>query len=49
MGAKGVPSPAPYQIVAGLVDKMLETGYPEEDCSKFPGGNMYRVMKQVWI
>ena len=26
MGAKGVPMPAPYQIVAVLVDKMLEKG-----------------------
>ena len=49
MGAKGVPTPAPYQIVAGLVDKMLENGYSAEDCGKFLGGNMYRVMKQVWI
>lgn len=49
MGAKGVPTPAPYQIVAALVDKMLEKGYSEEDCGKFLGGNMYRVMKKVWI
>jgi membrane dipeptidase len=49
MGAKGVPTPAPYQIVAALVDKMLENGYSEDDCGKFLGGNMYRVMKQVWI
>lgn len=21
----------------------------EEDCSKFLGGNMYRVIKQVWV
>lgn len=48
MGAKGVPTPAPYQIVAALVDKMLEKGYSEEDCGKFLGGNMYRVMQQVW-
>jgi membrane dipeptidase len=45
MGAKGVPTPAPYQIVAALVDKMLEKGYSEDDCGKSPGGNMYRVMK----
>ena len=49
MGAKGVPTPAPYQIVAALVDKMLENGYSEKDCGKFLGGNLYRVMKQVWI
>ena len=49
MGAKGVPTPAPYQIVAALVDKMLEKGYSETDCGKFLGGNMYRVMKTVWI
>jgi len=28
---------------------MLEKGYSEEDCGKFLAGNMYRVMKQVWI
>jgi len=28
---------------------MLEKGYSEEDCGKFLGGNMYRVMKQVWV
>ncbi len=49
MGAKGVPTPAPYQIVAALVDKMLENGYSEEDCGKFLGGNMYRVIKEVWV
>jgi len=49
MGAKGVPTPAPYQIVAALVDTMLEHGYSAEDCSKFLGGNLYRVMKQVWV
>jgi len=49
MGAKGVPTPAPYQIVAALVDKLLEKGYSEKDCGKFLGGNMYRVMKQVWF
>lgn len=48
-GAKGFPTPAPYQIVAALVDKMLEKGYSEKDCGKFLGGNMYRVMKKVWI
>ncbi|WP_287522910.1 dipeptidase [Okeania sp. SIO2C2] len=48
MGAKGVPTPAPYQIVAALVDKMLENGYSEVDCGKFLGGNMYRVMQEVW-
>ena len=48
MGEKGVPTPAPYQIIAALVDKLLEKGYSEEDCSKFLGGNMYRVFKQVW-
>ncbi|WP_455389280.1 membrane dipeptidase, partial [Petrachloros mirabilis] len=49
MGAKGCPTPAPYQIVAALVDKLLEKGYSEADCSKFLGGNVYRVMKQVWV
>jgi len=49
MGAKGVPTPAPYQIVAALVDKMLENGYSEDDCGKSLGGNMYRVIKQVWV
>jgi len=29
------------------VDKLLENGYSEEDCGKFLGGNMYRVMSQV--
>ncbi|OEF09398.1 dipeptidase [Vibrio genomosp. F10] len=47
-GAKGFPTPAPYQIVAALVDKMLENGYSQEDCGKFLGGNMYRVFDQVW-
>jgi len=28
---------------------MLENGYSEEDCRKFLRGNMYRVMKQVWV
>lgn len=49
MGAKGVPTPAPYQIVAALVDKMLENGYSKADCEKFLGGNMYRVIKKVWV
>ena len=48
MGAKGVPTPAPYQIVAALVDTLLEHGYTEEDCGKFLGGNVYRVFQQVW-
>ena len=48
VGAKGFPTPAPYQIVAALVDKMLEEGYSEKDCGKFLGGNMYRVFNQVW-
>ncbi|PQP35604.1 hypothetical protein C6A37_01750 [Desulfobacteraceae bacterium SEEP-SAG9] len=48
VGAKGFPTPAPYQIVAALVDKMLEKGYSEEDFGKFLGGNMYRVFNQVW-
>lgn len=47
-GERGVPTPAPYQIVAALVDKLLENGYTEEDCGKFLGGNMYRVFEQVW-
>jgi membrane dipeptidase len=49
MSAKGVPTPAPYQIVAALVDKMLENGYSEADCGKFLGGNLYRVFQQVWF
>lgn len=48
MGAKGVPTPAPYQIVAALVDTLLEHGYSESDCGKFLGGNNYRVFQQVW-
>jgi len=48
MGAKGVPTPAPYQIVAALVDTMLEHGYTTEHCAKFLGGNIYRVFQQVW-
>ena len=48
MCAKGVPTPAPYQIIAALVDKMLEHGYSEEDCGKVIGGNNYRVFSQVW-
>jgi len=31
MCEKGVPTPAPFQIVGLLVDKMLENGYTEED------------------
>lgn len=49
MGAKGTPTPAPYQIIAALVDKLLENGYSEEDCGKFLGGNLYRVFEQVWF
>lgn len=49
MGAKGAPTPAPYQIVAALVDTMLAKGYSETDCGKFLGGNMHRVIKQVWF
>jgi membrane dipeptidase len=49
MSAKGVPTPAPYQIVAALVDKMLENGYSEADCGKFLGGNLYRVFQHVWF
>jgi membrane dipeptidase len=48
MAAKGCPTPAPYQIVAALVDKLLEKDYSSTDCSKFLGGNLYRVFKQVW-
>jgi hypothetical protein len=48
MCKKGVPTPAPYQFIAALVDKMLEKGYSEEDCGKVIGGNVYRVFKQVW-
>ena len=47
-GLKGYPTPAPYQIVGALVDKLLENGYTEEDCGKFLGGNMIRVFEQVW-
>ncbi len=48
MSAKGVPTPAPHQFIAALVDKLLEKGYSETDCGKFLGGNLYRVFKQVW-
>ncbi len=48
VGAKGFPTPASYQIIAALVDKLLEHEYSEEDCKKFLGHNMYRVMGQVW-
>lgn len=48
MCEKGVPTPAPYQFIAALVDKMLEHGYSNEDCGKVIGGNVYRVFKQVW-
>ena len=48
MCEKGVPTPAPYQFIAPLVDKMLEHGYSNEDCGKVIGGNVYRVFKQVW-
>lgn len=48
MSAKGVPTPAPDQIIAALVDKLLEKGYSEADCSKFLGGNLYRVFEKVW-
>jgi membrane dipeptidase len=48
MCKKGVPTPAPYQFIAALVDKMLEKGYSEEDCGKVIGGNAYRLFKQVW-
>jgi len=48
MGAKGIPTPSPAQIVPALVDKLLEKGYSESDCKKFLGGNFYRVFKQVW-
>ena len=47
-GEKGFPTPASYQILPALVDKLLENGYSEEDCVKFIGGNNYRVMSQVW-
>jgi membrane dipeptidase len=48
MGAKGVPTPAPYQIAAALVDTMLDHGYTDVDCAKFLGGSNYRVFQQVW-
>lgn len=48
MGAKGIPTPAPFQIAAALVDTLLDHGYSEEDCAKFLGGNLYRVFQQVW-
>lgn len=37
------------QIAATLVDKLLENGYSEETCGKFLVGNLYRIMKQIWI
>lgn len=46
MGAKGVPTPVPYQIVAALVDKLLENGYSEEDCKKFLGAIFTGCSKQ---
>jgi membrane dipeptidase len=48
MGKKGIPTASPAQIVAALVDKLLEKGYSESDCKKFLGGNFYRVFQQVW-
>ena len=48
MSAKGVPTPAPYQIIAALVDKLLSRGWTAADCGKFLGGNLYRVASQVW-
>ena len=48
MCKKGVPTPAPYQFIAPLVDKMLEKGYSEEDCGKVTGGNVHRLFGQVW-
>ena len=48
VGKKGFPTPASYQILPALVDKLLEKGYSKEDCAKIIGGNNYRVFKQVW-
>lgn len=48
MCKKGVPTPAPYQFIAGLVEKMLEYGYSAEDCGKVIGGNVYQLFKKVW-
>lgn len=49
MSKKGVPTPAPHQFIAALIDKLLENGYSEADCGKFLGGNLYRVFDQVWM
>jgi len=49
MAAKGIPTPAPYQSFGALLVKMLKKGCSEADCGKFLGGNMYRVMKQLWV
>ncbi|MBB93697.1 MAG: hypothetical protein CML68_03695 [Rhodobacteraceae bacterium] len=48
MSAKGVPTPAPYQIVSALVDTLLENGWSDADCGKFLGGNLYRVASDIW-
>lgn len=48
MSAKGVPTPAPFQIIHALVDKLLENGWSDADCGKFLGGNLYRVASQIW-
>ena len=44
MGAKGVLTAAPHQIIAAPVDVMLHKGRSEEDCSTFLGGKLCRVM-----
>ncbi|MEO1425066.1 MAG: hypothetical protein AAFV09_18100, partial [Pseudomonadota bacterium] len=48
MSEAGVPTPAPHQFIAALVDKLLENGYSETDCGKVLGGNLYRVFDEVW-
>ena len=44
MGAKGVLTAAPRQIIAAPVDVMLHKGRLEQDCSTFLGGKLCRVM-----
>jgi membrane dipeptidase len=48
-GKKGMPTPKPPEMIAALVDKMLEHGYSEKDCGKIIGGNLMRVFEEVWF
>lgn len=42
------PTPMPARILPAVVDEMLDHGYTEEDCAKVLGGNILRVMEDVW-